>query len=80
VAPGSEWVAQSLEALGHEVVVADPNYAPMYGQRRRRIKTDRRDVAALAQANRLGVYRPARPTHLTLRRRRMSPPRTGIEG
>ena len=56
---GSEWVAQHLEALGHEVVVADPNYAPMYGQRQRRIKTDRRDVAALAEANRLGVYRAA---------------------
>ena len=36
----SEWVAQHLESLGHEVVVADPNYAPMYGERTRRIKTD----------------------------------------
>ena len=25
----SEWVARCLEALGHEVVVADPNFAPM---------------------------------------------------
>ena len=56
---GSEWVAQHLEGLGHEVVVADPNYTPMYGQRTRRIKTDRRDVAALAEANRLGIYRAA---------------------
>ena len=56
---GSEWVAQHLESMGHEVVVADPNYAPMYGQRTRRIKTDRRDVAALAEANRLGIYRAA---------------------
>jgi transposase len=56
---GSEWVAQHLEGLGHEVVVADPNYTPMYGYRTRRIKTDRRDVAALAEANRLGVYRAA---------------------
>ncbi len=31
----SEWVAQHLEALGHEVVVADPNYAPMYSTRQR---------------------------------------------
>src|SRR5512135_353379 len=31
----SEWVAQYLEGLGHEVVVADPNYAPMYGARTR---------------------------------------------
>ena len=56
---GSEWVAQHLEAFGHEVVVADPNYAPMYGQRKRRIKTDRRDVAALAEANRRDLFRRA---------------------
>jgi transposase len=55
----SEWVAQCLEACGHEVIVADPNYAPMYGHRARRIKTDKRDVAALAEANRLGIYRCA---------------------
>ena len=42
----SEWVAGCLEDLGHEVIVADPNYAPMYGQRRRRVKTDRRDAHA----------------------------------
>ena len=53
----SEWVAQCLERCGHEVVVADPNYALMYGHRGRHIKTDRRDVAALAEANRLGIYR-----------------------
>lgn len=28
----SEWVARCLEGLGHEVIVADPNYAPMYGR------------------------------------------------
>lgn len=55
----SEWVAQCLEALGHEAVVVDPNYAPMYGTRNRRIKTDERDVTALADANRLTVYRRA---------------------
>jgi transposase len=55
----SEWVAQALEALGHEVVVADPNYAPMYGSRSRKVKTDKRDVAALAIACRRGIYRPA---------------------
>lgn len=55
----SEWVAQTLEAAGHAVVVADPNYAPMYGELRRRVKTDRRDVAALAEANRRGWYRAA---------------------
>ena len=58
----SEWVAQALEAAGHEVIVADPNYAPMYGDLRRRIKTDRRDVAALAEANRREWYRRAHRT------------------
>jgi transposase len=53
----SEWVAQALEQAGHEVIVADPNYAPMYGERQRKVKTDRRDVAALAEANRRGWYR-----------------------
>jgi len=53
----SEWVAQTLEAAGHEVIVADPNYAPMYGEIRRKVKTDRRDVAALSEANRRGWYR-----------------------
>lgn len=53
----SEWVAQALEGAAHEVIVADPNYAPMYGEIRRKVKTDRRDVAALAEANRRGWYR-----------------------
>jgi transposase len=55
----SEWVAQCLEALGHEVIVGDPNYAPMYPERRRRVKTNRRDARTLATACRLGAYRPA---------------------
>jgi transposase len=55
----SEWVARSLEDLGHDVIVADPNYAPMYAQRSRKIKTDKRDARALAEACRLGAYRPA---------------------
>ena len=55
----SEWVATTVEACGHPVIVADPNYALMYGQRQRRIKTDRRDVTALAEACRLGIYRRA---------------------
>ncbi len=58
----SEWVAHTLEAAGHAMIVADPNYAPMYGETRRRIKTDRRDVAALAEANRRGWYRAAHRT------------------
>jgi len=44
----SEWVAQHLEALGHMVIIADPNYAPMYATRARRVKTDKRDARALA--------------------------------
>ena len=55
----SEWVAQLLEGLGHEVIVADPNFAPMYATRRRRVKTDRRDARTLAEALRLGAYRVA---------------------
>ena len=54
----SEWVARCLEALGHEVIVADPNFAPMYATRTRKVKTDRRDARALAEACRLGADRP----------------------
>ncbi len=55
----SEWVARCLEAQGHEVIVADPNYAPMYAHRTRRVKTDRRDARALAEACRVKAYRRA---------------------
>ena len=55
----SEWVAACLEALGHEVIVADPNFAPMYATLSRKIKTDRRDALALLEACQLGAYRPA---------------------
>lgn len=55
----SEWVARHLEGLGHEVIVADPNYAPMYATRARRVKTDKRDARTLAEACRLGAYRVA---------------------
>jgi transposase len=74
----SEWVAQALESAGHEVIVADPNYAPMYGELTRKVKTDRRDVMALAEANRRGWYRPThrvssaqRDTRQILRARRV---------
>ena len=66
----SEWVAQCLEDLGHEVIVADPNFAAMYGDRTRRVKTDRRDAAALAMACRTGVYRPAHRIGTATRHRR----------
>lgn len=55
----SEWVARHLESLGHEVVVADPNFAPMYASRSRKIKTDKRDARALCEACHLGAYRVA---------------------
>jgi transposase len=55
----SEWVARHLESLGHEVIVADPNFAPMYATRARRTKTDRRDARTLMEACRLGAYRVA---------------------
>ena len=54
----SEWVARCLEALGHEVIVADPNFAAMYATRSRKVKTDRRDARTLAEACLLGAYRP----------------------
>jgi Transposase len=55
----SEWVARCLEALGHEVIVADPNFAPMYATRTRKVKTDRRDARALAE--RIGNIRATAP-------------------
>jgi transposase len=55
----SEWVARHLESLGHDVIVADPNYGAMYARRSRRVKTDRRDAAALADACLHGNYCPA---------------------
>ena len=56
----SEWVARHLESLGHEVIVADPNYTPMYANRSRRTKTDRRDARTLLDACATGAYRPTR--------------------
>src|SRR6266571_8846423 len=42
----SERVARCLEGLGHEVIVADPNFAPMYATRTRKVKSDRRHARA----------------------------------
>ena len=58
----NEWVARGLERLGHAVIVADPNDAPMVATRGRRVKTDRRGAPALMDACRLGAYRPAHCT------------------
>ncbi|MGQ0639542.1 MAG: IS110 family transposase, partial [Gemmatimonadaceae bacterium] len=55
----SEWVARQLESLGPEVIVADPNSAPMYANRSRRVKSDKRDARALMEACARGSYRPA---------------------
>ena len=51
----SERVARCLEELGHEVIVANPNFAAMYAQRSRKVKTDRRDARALCEACELGA-------------------------
>jgi transposase len=53
----SEWVARHLESLGHEVIVADPGFAPMYATRSKKVKTDKRDARTLAEALKLGAYR-----------------------
>ena len=53
----SEWVARHLEFLGHEVIVADPGFAPMYATRSKKVKTDKRDARTLAEACLLGAYR-----------------------
>jgi transposase len=55
----SEWVARHLESLGHDVIVADPNFAPMYASRSRKVKTDKRDARALCEACHLGAFRRA---------------------
>jgi transposase len=51
-------VARCLEGLGHEVIVGDHNFAPMYATRTRKVKTDRRDARALRDACVVGAYRP----------------------
>lgn len=67
----SAWAAKALKDLGYDVIVADPNYSAMYGQRQgRRIKTDRRDARALAEACRIGNYRVAHQSSDEARRRR----------
>jgi transposase len=51
----SEWVARCLEGLGHEVIVADPNFAPMDATRTRTVTTDPRDACALLDTCVLGA-------------------------
>ena len=52
-------MARHMESLGHEVIVADPNDAPMYANRSRRTKTDQRDARTLMDACETGAWRPA---------------------
>ena len=75
----SEWVARCLEELGHEVIVGDPNFAPMYATRTRKVKTDRRDARALADACLLGAYRPAHRLSDAQRHVRRHAPRRSLE-
>jgi transposase len=51
----SEWVARCPEALGREIIVDDPGFAPIYPTRTRKVKTDRRDARSLADACVRGV-------------------------
>ena len=50
----SEWVARCLEELGHEVVVADPNFAAMCATRSRKVTTALRDARTLAEVLQAG--------------------------
>lgn len=50
------------------MIVAVPNFAPMYASRARRVKTDRRDAQALMDVCRLGAYRPSHRVLETQRR------------
>ncbi len=45
----------AVEVLGREVIVADPNFAPMYATRTRTVKTDRRDARAVVEVCLLGA-------------------------
>jgi transposase len=56
----TRWVARVLVSLGHEVVVADPNYLPMYVDKKsKRKKTDKRDASTLSAALHQGNFRTA---------------------
>lgn len=68
----AEWVARHLEQAGHEVIVGDPRFGPMYAQADKKIKTDKRDAAALFHARRLGAFKPATRRSDTTRALRQS--------
>src|SRR5258708_24994292 len=73
----SEWVACHLESLGHEVIVADPNYAPMYATRSRRGETDKPGGRAVVGAGPAGGPRPPDRGSAAGRRARAPRPRRG---
>ncbi len=52
-------MARHLESLGHEVIVADPNDAPLHANRSRRTKTDARAARTWTDACETGAWQPA---------------------
>lgn len=55
----SDWVARVLEGIGCDVVVGDPRFSLMYAQTNKKVKNDKRDARALADARRLKAFRRA---------------------
>lgn len=56
----ARWVSKLVSELKHEVVIADPNYLPMYvDAKSKRKKTDKRDASLLSEALHKGNYRLA---------------------
>lgn len=54
------WIQKLLVKLKHEVIVADPNFLPMYvDEKSKRKKTDKRDASLLSQALFKNNYRIA---------------------
>ncbi len=72
--PESEWVAQCLEDREHQVIVADPDFAPMYAQRSRKQSEDRPTLKPFvkpARSARIGrhIGAPKRAVRFEPRRR-----------
>lgn len=55
----SDWVSRYLESIGCEVVIGDPRFGPMYARADKKLKTDKRDAKALAEALRIGAFHAA---------------------
>jgi len=54
----SEWVAQCLEGQRHEVIVADPNDAPMRGHRKS-LRDGKRSMAVFSERRYRAILVPA---------------------